>query len=140
MTEKFEIRDKRTMDSRGNPRMETPDQGPAGARSEQRQQPGGPQARANGRDERPARTDQAFLAFVMNLVAMAYMALGLGEGGLAEGVAPNLAEAKYIIDSLDMLGDKTKGNLSTEEEKGLRGAVYELKMQFARAAGQKARK
>ncbi|MDA8388172.1 MAG: DUF1844 domain-containing protein [Nitrospiraceae bacterium] len=153
MADKFEIRDKRTMDSQGNPRTEPP---AAGAAPKPSAPPGspapetkrtGPQGRESGGDERPVREDQAFLPFVMNLASMAYMTLGLGMGvgeagtGLDEGgAAPNLPEAKYIIDSLDMLAGKTRGNLSPEEEKGLRSVIYELKMQFTRVSGQSARK
>ena len=133
MTEKFEIRDKRTMDAQGNPRVEVGSDG----RTAQ-----APPVRERPATEHPVwpdvREDPNFLPFVMNLAGMAYMSLGAGEGGLGKGAAPiNLPEARYIIDSLDMLAGKTKGNLSPAEEKGLQSALYELKMQYAQAAGQK---
>lgn len=62
---------------------------------------------------------------------MAYAAMGLVEG--SRGV--NLQEAQYIIDSLGMLKEKTKGNLSPEEERALEGILYELKMNYVRVAG-----
>ena len=132
MAEKFEVRDKRTMDAQGNPLVEAHAGGQAAQAPPVRERP------AAERPERPGvRENPVFLPFVMNLTAMAYMALEAGAGG-PEGAAPkNLPEARYIIDSLDMLAEKTNGNLSPEEEKGLRSAIYELKMQYALAAGQK---
>ncbi len=77
-----------------------------------------------------------FLSFVVNLAGMVYMTLGLGE----IPTEPNLPEAKYIIDSLDMLKEKTKGNLSPEEEKGMAGLLYELKVNFSKVASGQVRK
>jgi len=42
----------------------------------------------------------------------------------------NLTQAKFIIDTLDMLKEKTKGNLTTEETTLLENVLYELKMQY----------
>ncbi len=72
----------------------------------------------------------------MTLAGMAYMTLGLGE----IPTEPNLPEAKYIIDSLDMLKEKTKGNLSPEEDKGMAGLLYELKVNFSKVASGHVRK
>ena len=78
-----------------------------------------------------------FLSFMVNLAGMAYMTMGLGE----VPTEPNLPEAKYIIDSIGMLKEKTKGNLSAEEEKGVSGLLYELKVNFSKvASGKKSRK
>jgi hypothetical protein len=42
----------------------------------------------------------------------------------------NLGEAKAAIDLLRMLQGKTKGNLSDQEERMLKGIVSELQLQF----------
>lgn len=134
MDEKFEIRDKRSMDAQGNPKD--------GAASAQQQAGRPAPAKEPPGQESPRQADAAapeasgFLAFAINLAGMAYMALGLGEAP----TEPNLPEAKYIIDSLDMLGNKTKGNLTPDEEKGLRGIIYELKMNFSKVASGGSRK
>jgi hypothetical protein len=76
------------------------------------------------------RTDPRFIPFIMNISAMAYMAMGLGE----VATEPNLPEAKYIIESLDAIAKKTAGNLSGEEEKALKSVLYELKMNYAKVS------
>ena len=43
----------------------------------------------------------------------------------------DLDQAKYIIDMMSMLKDKTKGNLSKDEDRLVEQALYELQMKFA---------
>ena len=45
----------------------------------------------------------------------------------------NLAEAKAGIDLLRMLQNKTKGNITDQEQRMLRGVVSELQLQFLKA-------
>ncbi|MFH1868710.1 MAG: DUF1844 domain-containing protein [Candidatus Omnitrophota bacterium] len=42
----------------------------------------------------------------------------------------NLDQARYMIDTLDMIKEKTKGNLKPDEEKLLEGILYELRMKY----------
>ncbi|MFO7569405.1 MAG: DUF1844 domain-containing protein [Smithellaceae bacterium] len=51
------------------------------------------------------------------------------EGGKAE---KNLPAAKQTIDILDMLHEKTKGNLDPQEADLIAGVLYELKMRFVK--------
>jgi hypothetical protein len=51
-----------------------------------------------------------------------------GEGG-AEG-APNLRLARHFIDMLAMLQEKTKGNLTLEEQRLLDNTVTELRFRY----------
>ena len=44
----------------------------------------------------------------------------------------NLAEAKYLIDIIAMLQEKTKGNLTQEEAAAMEEAVYGLRMRYVR--------
>jgi hypothetical protein len=46
----------------------------------------------------------------------------------------DLALAKRNIDLLDLLKDRTKGNLETEEEKFLEGVLSQLKMTYLKKA------
>ena len=50
-------------------------------------------------------------------------------------VHENLGEAKYLIDTLGMLQQKTKGNLSEEESAALEEALYGLRMTYVRKTG-----
>ena len=49
-----------------------------------------------------------------------------------QGGSPHvdLIGARQTIDTLSMLGDKTKGNLSSKEQAFLQNALYELRMAY----------
>ncbi|MFC1753476.1 DUF1844 domain-containing protein, partial [Thermoproteota archaeon] len=50
----------------------------------------------------------------------------------------NLDQAKYLIDTLTMIQEKTKNNLTKEEGEMLEGMLYEFRMRFsAKKAGVK---
>ena len=72
----------------------------------------------------------SFLELV-NLIAM-QAAVGLGgyQGPGGERIPPNPEAAKFHIDLLEVLQEKTKGNLSDEETKVLDNVLYELRMHF----------
>jgi hypothetical protein len=76
-----------------------------------------------------------FSTHVLSLNAAALLQLGLIED--PEGGAPerDFEGAKHIIDTLVMLSEKTRGNLSADEERLLSTVVYELQMRFVEARG-----
>lgn len=145
MEERFEIRDKRRLDQTGEVRG-TPPQAdqkpePSAAGQEHPEQPQKTHHQEEHAHQRHGTAEKkeaaegqehgaSFIALVMNLAAMAYMAMGIGD----VPSAPNLPEAMYIIDSIDMLKEKTKGNLTPEEQKAIVGILYELKMNFSKVA------
>jgi hypothetical protein len=47
----------------------------------------------------------------------------------------NLPLAKQTIDLIGMLKEKTKGNLTSDEEKLMENMLYDLKMRYVKAAG-----
>ncbi len=71
---------------------------------------------------------------LINMLAM-QAAIGLGgyQGPGGERVPPNPAAAKHNIDLLEVMQEKTKGNLSADEEKMLGSVLYELRMNFVQA-------
>lgn len=77
----------------------------------------------------------SFLELV-NLIAM-QAAVGLGgyQGSGGEQIPPNPGAARFHIDLLEVLQQKTKGNLSDEESKVIDTVLYELRMHFVQAAG-----
>ena len=88
-------------------------------------QPGQPRAaRAEGFPE--ARFD----LFISGLVVEAFVALGDMPHPASRKQAANLPQAKYLIDLLGIITEKTKGNLSVDEEKGLTDALYQLRMRY----------
>ena len=68
-----------------------------------------------------------FSTFIISLASNVMMHLGDESG------APNLELAKHTIDILSMLETKTAGNLKEDEEKLLKGALYQVRMAFVAA-------
>ncbi|MBI4378173.1 MAG: DUF1844 domain-containing protein [Nitrospinae bacterium] len=44
----------------------------------------------------------------------------------------NLSMVKQTIDMIDMLKEKTKGNLTPDEERLIENIIYELKMRYVK--------
>jgi len=85
-----------------------------------------------GRDPLP-RGD--FAALISMLVTQALFSLGMVQiEGQDEKKEPDLALAKYNIDMLETLQEKTKGNLSKEEEKVLENTLGQVRMAYVKAA------
>ena len=79
-----------------------------------------------------------FNVFVLSLNATALAQLG--ERPDADGRAQvNLPMARHTIDMLCVLEQKTRGNLTGEEEHLLHQVLFDLRMRFAEKAGTKPR-
>jgi hypothetical protein len=73
-------------------------------------------------------TAQLFMQLVMQNQQMAMISLGKVKNPVSDTLDKNLEYAKLSIDTLDMLIQKTKGNLSEYEEKLLAETVNQLKI------------
>ena len=62
------------------------------------------------------------------------MALGQIENPLTKKKETDLNQARYTIDILRILKDKTKGNLTEAEDKHLQNALYNLQMSYVQQA------
>ncbi|HTA19809.1 MAG TPA: DUF1844 domain-containing protein [Polyangia bacterium] len=76
-----------------------------------------------------------FHTFVLSLGSSALLHLGELERPGAAGPEIDLPMAKNTIDILSMLQDKTRGNLTPEEQKLIEGLVYDLKLRYVERAG-----
>jgi len=76
-----------------------------------------------------------FAALVSMLTTQALFALGLLQVKGQEKREPDLEMAKYNIDMLETLEEKTKGNLSKEEETVLANTLNELRMGYVKVTG-----
>ncbi|MEZ4288924.1 MAG: DUF1844 domain-containing protein [Polyangiales bacterium] len=75
-----------------------------------------------------------FNTFVLSLSASALLHMGEVPPGMsAEHIQKDLVLAKQTIDCLAMLEEKTKGNLTGEEERLLSGILMDLRMRFVAA-------
>jgi hypothetical protein len=76
-----------------------------------------------------------FAALISMLTTQALFALGLLQVKGQEKRELNLELAKYNIDMLETLEEKTKGNLTKEEETVLANTLNELRMGYVKVAG-----
>ena len=76
-----------------------------------------------------------FANFVFSLSTSALIQLGEIEDPIAQQSAKNLPLAKQTIDLIGMLREKTKGNLTPEEDKMMDYILYDLRMRYVKAAG-----
>ena len=76
-----------------------------------------------------------FAALVSMLVTQALFALGVLEVRGQEKREPDLEMAKYNIDMLATLEEKTKGNLTEEEKRVLENTLNEVRMAYVKVTG-----
>ena len=81
-------------------------------------------------DSAPPSID--FNTFVLSLSTSALMHLGTMPGA-EEDSTVNLAHAQQSIDCIALLEEKTRGNLSGEEERLITEVLYDLRLQFVAA-------
>lgn len=74
--------------------------------------------------------EMLFIQLVMQNHQMAMMSLGKLENPIAGKTEKNIEFAKLSIDTLDMIKEKTKGNLSEYEEKFLDETLREVKLAY----------
>ena len=71
-----------------------------------------------------------FVNYISSLVYQAMIFLGEVPNPVTEEIEENPEQAKFIVDTLILLREKTKGNLTKQESDLLNGSLYELQMKF----------
>lgn len=71
-----------------------------------------------------------FKFFITTLALQATIWMGGVVNPATNKKEEDLTQAKFIIDTLGMLRDKTKGNLNQEETTLLENILYELRVQY----------
>lgn len=78
-----------------------------------------------------------FSSFVISLGSSSLMLMGEQLDPQQSPMPVNLPQAKEIIDLLSVLEDKTKGNLTPDEQTVLRDMLYALRMKYVTLASPK---
>jgi hypothetical protein len=125
-TEKgFVIKDKRIFDETGESRKEE-------LKEEETR------SRATTEEEPPEKTREeyfpevTFSSFVFSLSTTVMYHFGDFPDPVTKKAEKNLAAAKHTIDMLNMLKNKTVGNLDENEKELLEGILYELMMRYVK--------
>jgi hypothetical protein len=103
----------------------------AGVADEPAQAPAGAPEGA-GADAAP-RVDFATLVHSFFVTALYHLGLA-ADPETGRPTTPDLAAARQDIEILELLDEKTRGNLDTEERRMLEGVLYELRMRFVEAS------
>jgi len=123
----FKVVDRRSWASEAGQREEPKAQAPAPAPVG-----GGEQPPSKPKFEQGMRGLElpGFETLISYLSTTALFQLGLLAGPGGEQIPPDLENARRTIDMLDVLQQKTKGNLSENESKLLEEVLYEMRVSF----------
>jgi hypothetical protein len=125
----FRITDKRLFREDGEPRQE--DREDTGKESE-----GGAPAGAGFKPGASAETPPGtgaridFPSYVLSYYTQSLVLLGEVPNPYTNKTEEDLEGARHTVDILGMLKDKTKGNLSPDEEQLLESVLYEVRMKY----------
>lgn len=81
-------------------------------------------------DDQLKNIDPHFFQLVLSLQAASWQQMGKTASPITGKIERDLTMAKNSIDMLAMIEQKTKGNLSEEENKLLSHLLYELRMNY----------
>ena len=82
-----------------------------------------------------AELAQRFVQFVMMQAQNIFYVLGRIPSPDGRPMPPNLEAAKILIDQLEMIQEKTRGNLSTQESSILDDALKNVRLAFVESSG-----
>lgn len=135
----FTIKDKRKIGKEEEP--ETPPEARDTAKPEGGDVPGKPEEKEGESppDEKATMGDQElppidFLSFIMSLSTSALIYLGEIPDPVDNERKMIIPMAKQMIDLISLLKEKTKGNLTPDEEKYMENILFELRMLFIKVA------
>ena len=77
-----------------------------------------------------AQTSAHFVNYISSLTYQGMVFLGEIPNPMTNVQEKNLEQAKFVIDTLLILREKTKGNLSKQESDLLNSSIYELQMRY----------
>lgn len=90
----------------------------------------GNNTRKEGTMEKKEKNKSLFYSLVVTFQTTAMQQMGKIKNPLTDKIERNLEQAQVSIDILDMLEEKTKGNLDEDEEKFLKTVLQELKLNY----------
>jgi hypothetical protein len=75
-----------------------------------------------------------FEFLILSLKMQAEMRMGLLQLGEEQEGGPDLPSARHAIDMLGMLAEKTRGNLSMEEQRLIENSLTELRFRYVQVS------
>ena len=81
------------------------------------------------------KNDQLFLQLIYLFQSTAMQGMGKIKNPVTDKIEGNLEQASQAIDMMEMLQDKTKGNLSEELNKMMESILTNLRLNYVEEAG-----
>ena len=123
----FVIKDRRIFSEEGSDEGDEPTQ-------EDPKDSGAQEASSEATDEQQYSLPEInFATFIFSLNSSALVHLGVIEDPATNQKTANLPLAKQTIDILGVLEEKTKGNLTEDEEKLLTNILHDLRLMYVKA-------
>ena len=126
----FVIKDKRSFDEKG----ELKDEG-LRQEAEQKEEPEPGKKEQKERAETPPLPEVSFTSLIFSLSSSAFFHLGEVADPETGERNKDLPVAKNAIDTINLLNEKTKGNLTEEEQKFIDTILSDLKWRYIKAVG-----
>lgn len=132
--EELQVKDRRRYNPDGTPRqgserVNRPEEVPQESSTAKETPPSAEVEEDHDEPDSPEREMEInFSTFLLSLASSVQISLGLIPHPVSRKPEINLISAKQTIDILGMLADKTKGNLSQEEDHLIKQILYELRM------------
>jgi hypothetical protein len=82
------------------------------------------------KEEKSQVKDELFLHLVFMFQTASLQQMGKLLNPVTQKIEKNLEQAKYSIDILEVLQEKTRGNLGEEEKKYLDNVLFDLRMNY----------
>ena len=126
--ELFKVEDRRHFDSEGNAITSTPE--------DAQEQVTGPEQAQRTQEKKQDSGQQKvdFTSILFSFIHTALVQLGDLEDPVRKTLHEDLEGAHQMIDILECLQQKTKGNLDANEERYLSGALFDLRMRYMEKA------
>jgi len=125
----FVIKDKRLFDESGEARKEDLEKE---ASVEEKAEKTSPEKEEQSNSQEEYLPEVTFSSFVLSLSTTVMYHLGDFPDPATKKANRNLGAAKQTIDMLNMIKDKTVGNLDSDEKQLLEGMLYELMMRYVK--------
>jgi hypothetical protein len=134
----FTVQDRRRFSETGDSRDDAPSSKDAGD-SIQTKATQDPTSQSSGKaeEQEAALPEINFSTFVISLSTQALMHLGEIANPLTGKVEPDGPVAKQMIDIIGMLREKTRGNLSSGEDRLIEDILFDLRMKYVEAVKKK---
>lgn len=129
----FSVNDRRAFAQKdGDEPAEAPPSEPNASTEQQKEAAAAADAAAREDDRRTQLPKIDFSTFVFSLNSSALVHMGLLEEPTTQTRMQNLQLAKQTIDILAMLEEKTRGNLTEDEDRMLKNILYDLRILYVK--------